>query len=342
MADANDKIFSDVTERQLQLLRVEAQLRLEILTELRKLERSIVARLTEEDSFTQKRLRILLNDVRDFIKEAYAVISAKSLDDMIELASIESAAMAKSLVNVQVATAAPLAVEKIRRLMEGALISGAPSEEWWQRQDDELRRAFSDNMREGVLLGETNDQLVRRVRGTKDLGYTNGIMQTARNKAEALVRTSVQTAANTARFETMEGVGNLIASYQHVSTLDSRTTPICVVRDGMRWDAKSKKPLKHSLPFKMPPLHWNCRSTLISNIKGVDLPDDATRASEDGQVSVKTTFEGFLKSKPKEFVEEVLGKGKAELYLGGKIGLRDLLDQSGNPLTLAELKRKYN
>ena len=38
---------------------------------------------------------------------------------------------------------------------------------------------------------------------------------------------------------------------------------------------------------------------------------------------------------------EILGPGRLKLYNDGKITLKDLVDQQGRTLTLAELKEKY-
>lgn len=333
----NDKLFEDITERQLQILRVDATMRKEVLTELKRLEQEIVSKLTEADTFTQKRLRALLSDVRKSISDVYFVITKIMSDNLTELASIEVASTIKSI-NIQLAT---VPLQKVIQAIKSSLINGAPSESWWKRQSEHLKERFEDEVRTGILLGETNQQILRRVRGTRDFNFTNGILNASRRDAENLVRSSVQAAANQARLSVFEENHDLIQSYRHVSTLDSRTSDVCIVRDGKRWTANDKKPIGHNLPFMRPPIHWNCRSTLIAELKGVKLSDDATRASADGPVSANTTFESFLKRKGDSFADEVLGPGKAKLYRDGTISLRQLLDQSGNPLTLKELRQKY-
>jgi hypothetical protein len=67
---------------------------------------------------------------------------------------------------------------------------------------------------------------------------------------------------------------------------------------------------------------------------------ESTRATMDGQVSSKTGYEQWLKSKDEDFQKEVLGLGKWELWKKGKIGFKDLVDQSGNPVGLQVLKDK--
>lgn len=339
--DKNDLLFDNITDIQLQLLRVEAQFRKDIIKELSKLEKELVSLISNEDNFTQRRLRILLSQSRKIIKDGYKVINDKMLNDLVELGEIESEHLIGKLSAVEI-TSATVSIKKLESLIKNSLINGAVTEDWWKRQSIKLRNDFEDTLKTGILLGETNQKLVQRVRGTRAFNYSNGIMNTSRRNADSLVRSSVQTASNQARYEVMKSAESVIKSYRHVATLDSRTSDQCIVRDGKRWESGSKNPIEHNLPFQIPPIHWNCRSTLIPEIKGVELPNDVTRASKDGPVSANVTFEDYLKSKNKDFVEEVLGKGKADLWLKGKINTRQLLDQSGNPLTLKELKSKYN
>ena len=62
------------------------------------------------------------------------------------------------------------------------------------------------------------------------------------------------------------------------------------------------------------------------------------RASSEGPQKSGTTFSDFLKRQSPDFVERVLGKRRADLYLAGKLNLSDLVTKTGRPLTLDELK----
>jgi hypothetical protein len=59
----------------------------------------------------------------------------------------------------------------------------------------------------------------------------------------------------------------------------------------------------------------------------------------DGQVAQTLTYEDWLKTKSERFQKEVLGPGKWALWQKGQIGLKDLIDQRGRPLTLEKLKQ---
>jgi len=59
-----------------------------------------------------------------------------------------------------------------------------------------------------------------------------------------------------------------------------------------------------------------------------------------GPVASDLSFDDFLRSQPPDFADEMLGKGRAELWRSGRITLAQLLDARGNPLTLAELRKR--
>ncbi len=88
----------------------------------------------------------------------------------------------------------------------------------------------------------------------------------------------------------------------------------------------------------------NCRSVLTPITKsyrelGLDIPEapPGTRASDEGQVPASTTMAQFLKSKPKAYVDDLLGPGRADLWRDKKITLQQLVDGDGRELTLKQL-----
>ena len=68
----------------------------------------------------------------------------------------------------------------------------------------------------------------------------------------------------------------------------------------------------------------------------------STRASMKGQVPETMTYDGFFKSLSESEQKEVLGQKKWEIWKRGNLKMRDMIDQTGNELTIAELEEKYD
>jgi uncharacterized protein with gpF-like domain len=138
--------------------------------------------------------------------------------------------------------------------------------------------------------------------------------------------------AITERFE------NDIQAWKYMATLDRRTCLVCGVDDGKVYPVGAPKPVL--------PRHWSCRCCYVPVPKDSDLIPDvegsrpAVKHSarkvhhRDGSTSTKFTVESvehtketyqtWLKRMAKEdpaFVEDILGKRKAELFRAGKLTL---------------------
>lgn len=353
------------TVRGVQLLRFDAHLRRRALTVLKKLEAELAGQVAQLDpygpsrtAYQQARLEALLQWSRATIASRYRTIRTDQTKQLAGLAEDE-AERATAMINRTVGAdimAAGVTETQLAQVVSSTLIEGSPSEEWWSRQSRTLQRRFTDQMRLGALRGETVDELVRRVRGTRANGYTDGIMETSRRQAQALVRTAVQGVSNGARMATFRANEDVVRGVQALVTLDGRTTDICIARSGAAWDLDGN-PLPESTrqePFPgYPPWHWGCRTTLVAVLRSLKellgsvgkrsaaalrkLPA-ATQASMDGQVAASLTYEQWLATKPESFQREVLGRGKWELWQAGGLTLSELIDQSGRPLSLEKLK----
>lgn len=233
----------------------------------------------------------------------------------------------------------------LSRIASFSLVQGATMGDWFSRLQTQTRFELARNVKLGVSLGETNAQIAKRILSQSDKG--SEVFAKTRRDANAIVRTSVSTISNEVRQATYAENSEVVEGVQWLSTLDGRTSDICIARSGLVWTLPDYKPKGHNLPWGGgPPAHWNCRSTSIPYLPpleemGIDpskVPP-AMRSSIDGQVAQDLSFSDFLKSKPAEFADEMLGKGRAQLWRDGKITLNQLLDQRGNPLTLAQLQQ---
>lgn len=343
----------DIIERSIDIFRFAAGQRADVLRILKRMEEDLIELLMHSGkpltAISRADKARLLRLAQAAISQYYGQASDAVGADLGELGRVEAAATVATLERAfQGAIAPSLPPETFfKRLVDETLIQGAPSAEWWERQEADIAFRFRSEVAQGLAQAETNAQIIARVRGQ--------VMNAARNHVAALVQTSVQTVANVARMETFEENDDVIKGYKQLSTLDGHTSVTCVSYSGATWD-KDKKPTGETrLPFVSPggsasgtPRHFNCRSLITPITKtfrelGLDIPEfkETTRSSVDGQVGAATTFDGFLKRKGAAFTDDLLGPGRAELWRQKKLTLAQLLDQSGRPLTLAQLRAKY-
>ena len=266
--------------------------------------------------------------------------------DLLGLARHEAQATASTFAAIGLEASLPTEAV-LKALVNGSLIEGAKSADWWVKAGNDLAFKFAAQVRQGIAQNETMTQIVRRVAGSEKLGIP-GIFEGARQNAFALVHTSVMQVASDARLATYRANSDIIKGVRQLSTMDGHTTPTCVAYSGAEWDLDGNPINGTILPFKGgPPRHWGCRSVLTSitktfkelGIKGLpELPDTGERASDLGPIDRKTTMDQFLKMHDTEWQDKMLGKGKAQLWRDGKITLSQLVDGTGRELTLEELK----
>jgi len=329
--------------RQLYLLRFSAGEQKKVLAVLTQMQKELRLKLMGDlTDFSRSRVNALLKQCNEIIAQGYNSIQGEL--DFSGLADHVAETTIQPMTAIGLEASLPT-VAAMKALINGSVIEGAPSNLWWKKQSEDLQFKFAAQVRQGVSQGETLMDIVRRVAGSKRLG-TAGIMEVARRNAFALVHTSVMQVAADARLATYRANSDIIKGVRHLSVLDGHTSLVCVARSGAEWDLNGN-PIKGNFPFQSPPLHFNCRSvltpiTLTYRELGIDRPElpVGTRASDEGQVRADITMAEWLKSKPKAYVDDLLGKGRSDLFLSGKITLPQLLDQSGRPLTLKELRGK--
>jgi hypothetical protein len=244
----------------------------------------------------------------------------------------------------------------LNKLASDALIQGSPAKNWWLRQAQNTQFKLANEIRIGAAQGETNAQIIKRIVGQEvtakapaDGVGPPGIMPLARKNAAAIVQTSTATVAAAARRKTFEMNRDITNGIMQVSTLDGHTSLTCIAYSGACWDHDYNPINGNDLPYNGGvPRHFNCRSSEIALMKtlremGIDMdePDPGMRASSNGPISAKTTFADYLKMKGEDYQNEVLGPGRAELFRRGALTPRDLVDMSGRPLKLSDLRAKY-
>ena len=212
--------------------------------------------------------------------------------------------------------------------------------------------ASGDNVTTGTFnqfIGNHIDKEMQAIKNQVILGYVNGIPTndvidninkaingTIKRDAEGLARTGLAAYANAATELMVQDNKGVIEYRVFSATLDSRTTIGCAALDRKKWKMDDNT-------YPRLPRHFRCRSRYSMLVYGQDGKFDGDRPSkgdETVQVSANTSYEAFLKRQSPEFVREVLGSKRAELFLSGKLRLSQFVDMVGRPLTLAELKAK--
>jgi len=339
-------VVEDMLSHQIDLLRVEAGARGEALALLTQLQNELIAALAKADltALGKTRLTALLDETTNTINDYYAQLQDDAhamLGGVAESTAKATADIIENAVAIDMTASLPTAAY-LDRIVGNTLIMGAPSEEWWARQAQDTAFRFSNAVRQGLVAGDTNEEIVARVAGSRDVA---GIMDISRSNARSLIHTSIQAVANSARNETYQKNADVVEGTRQVSTLDSHTTDICIAYDGAEYDLEGNPIGDTSLPYENGvPRHWGCRSVEIpitKEIEGAPVPPEGERASSDGPVPGDFTFEDYLNTRTVAQQDEQLGAGRAQMWREGTITLQQLLDLHGNPMTLDELRAKY-
>ena len=208
-----------------------------------------------------------------------------------------------------------------------------------------LRKKVEYVIRDGISQGQTNQQIVQRIKGKKSLDYKDGILKTTEYEIERQVRTARSHISTATYIDTYKALG-----YEYVkvvATLDGRTCKYWASIDGDVYPIDD--PTRPRFP-----VHPNNRTTYVGcdkdgNIAGQrpfvmderkvkDIPKEE-RKHLIGQLDANTSFKEFFEQSDEFFQRTWLGKSKYELYKKGEYSI----DKFADPLnkrgyTLVELK----
>lgn len=320
-----------ICEYKINLFRNDAYVRSIVLGHLDYAQKQLLTAIISNDleRVAKRQLDALLREIGSIIDENYARI--ESFLDATGKSLFSTAYQAESIiynnwVGAQIFASVP--VYRLEAAMTVPLFEGQALGDWWKRQADDLKFKLEGIIRQANIIGETQQSTIKQVKDRLNI---------TRNHAETLIRTGNAAIANDAQEYLIERNADLLEGKQQLSTLDSRTTPVCRFRDGLKWTIDNK-PIGHKAPFRKLPLHAGCRSIIIMLLKNAVL---STRASEFGQVSAKFNYSDWLKQQSSAYQDRVLGKKRAEWFRDGKLDLRQMLNQDERPLTIKQLREIY-
>ncbi len=302
----------------------------------------LVTRGMDKGPHTTKRVKDMINSVTGTISGGLREASAKLRVDLKDIALTEAEWQQSVLrssvpgelgLSFNVPTAGQLNSIITSRPFEGDLLRG-----WWKKLDRAKRSGISEQIQIGIAEGETNAQIIRRLAGTKSGAFMDGAFGKMRRNVAAVTQTATQHVAAQAREMTYKENDDIIKGVQIVATLDSRTTEICMSEDGKVYPVEEGP---------RPPFHWNCRTTTIPVLKsfkelGFNAPDlpAATRASVDGQVPARQTYQGWLRGQPAAVQDDALGPVKGRLFRKHKLEVTSFVDDRRRTLTIDQLRVK--
>ncbi|WP_269915513.1 minor capsid protein [Acinetobacter sp. HY1485] len=214
---------------------------------------------------------------------------------------------------------------------ETPLSGGALLDSLFSKLSADTKAQVENVLRDGLSLGQTNEQIVRRIKGTKKLGYADGLLNQTRSSIDGIVRTARSHVANVTYSEIYKALGTEYLKF--VSVLDSRTSKMCGSLDGTVWEINSPN-------IRRPPLHRRCRSILV----GVDKTGETLgqRPSNNGKdiktVDSNTSFKDWFADQDEKFQKNWLGAARFKMYQDGKYSFDKFFDPlSGQIFTLKEL-----
>lgn len=213
-----------------------------------------------------------------------------------------------------------------------------------------FRKKVEYTIRDGFSSGQTNQQIIQRIKGKKtkvngEAIYIGGLLESERHVVERQVRTARSHISNATYIDTYKALG-----YEYVkvvATLDGRTCKYCASIDGRVFHIDDPSRPRF-------PVHPNNRTTYVGcdkdgNIGGLrpfvadirkvkDIPKNQ-RNGIIGQVDANTSFPTWFKDQDEFFQRKWLGKSKYELYKSGQYPIEKFSDPlSKHGYTLAELK----
>lgn len=316
---------------------------------------------------TPAELEWLERYIRSVRMGGWEQISTNWVREMAALAKTETRNFA-GVINVISPTTLVLAIPDARALSRIATsnpFEGRTLREWARAQADADVTRILNQVRIGMLQGETIPQMTARLNGVADL---------TKRQASAIVRTAVNFIGNEARDAFISENAELFSGERFVATLDARTTAVCRGHDGKQFPVGQGP---------KPPLHFNCRSLRVPTLNGEALGQRPAKPHTERQllrdfaaendldvprtrnglphgfkgafdkwarqrirdltarVPSATSYQSWLERQSRAFQDDVLGPTRAKLFRSGKLTLDKFVDTAGNELTLAQLARRH-
>lgn len=283
---------------------------------------------------TTKRLKILANYITKLVSKGNKILHkqvSKMLPELTHDEIMWQVGMIKEELDVDIDFDIP-PIEKVVIAIKTKPFDGFVLQQWFENLATTTQNRLIRVIQQGVIEGQTTQQIIKQLVGTKTLKYTDGVLNTTRKQTEAVVRSAIAHISNQARSELFKKNADIVSLVQWNSTLDSRTCVQC-----MGLDQKTFKIGKGPRP----PVHISCRCAVTAIVKGTTIAKykNLPKASHKTQIPKTLSYGEWLKKQDFATQKQALGTKKAKLFKDGKLKIEQFSHKDGSEVTLEELRK---
>ncbi|NQY60804.1 minor capsid protein [Cognatishimia sp.] len=342
MTTASEQILSHNVAHQIALSRYSTGVTKKILAILARTDKKIVKRL-ERDGLTEigrMRLQRQLKAIREILKDGHEQLAGALRSELLGLTQQEISFQGElftQAIPVQLDYATP-SPHQVYAAAMARPFQTKMMREWLADYERAKRQKIIGTIQQGFITGDTTNQIVQNLRGTRSMSYRNGVLRSTRSSAERMVRTSIAHFASVARDRFYEENQDIIKAEKYVAVLDSRTSNICKSLDGKVFERGKGV---------MTPAHPNCRSLRTPILKsfaelGFDVRElpPSVRSSMNGTVPADMNYEEWLRKQSVSVQNDALGATRAKLFRKGGMTIDKFVDKRGASYTLDQLRKR--
>lgn len=279
MATGNDLYQDALIARALEIENLKDRISKKVVTLLNKTEEDLILKIRSgmgelgnpasgQRFLISERHKRLLEEIRTIRSDTWREANGIIRNELLSLSKEEAALVLTALptaIGIELSLVLPTAAA-LSAIVTSRPFQGRVLREWARGLEATDLRRIQDAIQLGLVEGDSIDQIVTRVRGTRATGFA-GPLQTSRRNAQAIVRTAVIHVSNAARESVFIANSDVILGLKWTAVLDGRTTPICMSRDG-KVASIGGNILPPGFPKLVPngarpPAHFGCRSIMI-------------------------------------------------------------------------------
>lgn len=165
-------------------------------------------------------------------------------------------------------TFAKIDTSAIEKVLQTKWIGENYSQRIW-RNRDKLVNELQTRLYQGFIRGDSIDRMTQELARRMEVSY---------HAAERIVRTESSFIAHQATWDGYKASG-VVEKYEYLATLDDRTSEVCRSMDGKIFRLSEKE-----VGINYPPLHPNCRSTVVPYFDDEEEPGQRIARGSEGEV----------------------------------------------------------